>query len=44
MTEKGKPEKVFVQGAKSSDKIANSIAHHQVKTNIGAHSIFLGHA
>ena len=33
---------VFVQGAISPEKIATSIAHHQVKTNIGAHDIFLG--
>jgi len=31
-----------MQGAISPEKIANSIAHHQVKTNIGGHSIFLG--
>ncbi|PIQ15362.1 MAG: molybdopterin converting factor [Flavobacteriales bacterium CG18_big_fil_WC_8_21_14_2_50_32_9] len=35
-------KKVFMQGAISPEKIANSIAHHQVKTNIGGHSIFLG--
>lgn len=40
--EKKKPKKVFVQGAISPEKIATSIAHHQVKTNIGAHDIFLG--
>ena len=33
---------VFREGAISSDFIANSIAKHQVKTNIGAHNIFLG--
>lgn len=33
---------VFIQGAISPEKIATSIAHHQVKTNIGAHDIFLG--
>ena len=33
---------VFIQGAISPEKIASSIAHHQVKTNIGAHDIFLG--
>lgn len=33
---------VFIEGAISSEKIATSIAHHQVKTNIGAHDIFLG--
>ncbi|MDX2362295.1 MAG: molybdenum cofactor biosynthesis protein MoaE [Crocinitomicaceae bacterium] len=32
----------FREGAISSDFIATSIAHHQVKTNIGAHQIFLG--
>lgn len=33
---------VFREGAIASDFIADSIAKHQVKTNIGAHSIFLG--
>jgi molybdopterin synthase catalytic subunit len=33
---------VFVQGPISSGFIAQSIAKHQSKTNIGAHSIFLG--
>ncbi|MFK8044482.1 MAG: molybdenum cofactor biosynthesis protein MoaE [Crocinitomicaceae bacterium] len=33
---------VFVKGPILPQKIANSIAHHQVKTNIGAHDIFLG--
>lgn len=33
---------VFIKGAISPQKIADSIAHHQVKTNIGAHDIFLG--
>ena len=42
MTTKKKPKKVFVQGAISPEIIATSIAHHQVKTNIGAHDIFLG--
>lgn len=37
-----KIKKVFVQGAISPEKIATSIAHHQSKTDIGAHSIFLG--
>ena len=40
--EKKKPKKVFVEGPISPEKIANSIANHQVKTNIGAHDIFLG--
>ena len=33
---------IFVEGAISPTKIATSIAHHQSKTNIGAHAIFLG--
>ncbi len=33
---------IFVEGPITPDKIATSIAHHQVKTNIGAHDIFLG--
>ncbi|UKN01054.1 molybdenum cofactor biosynthesis protein MoaE [Paracrocinitomix mangrovi] len=33
---------IFVEGAISAEKIATSIAHHQVKTQIGAHDIFLG--
>lgn len=37
-----KPKKVFVAGAIPPEKIASSIANHQSKTNIGAHSIFLG--
>lgn len=41
MSEK-KRKKVFVDGPISPEKIANSIANHQVKTNIGAHDIFLG--
>lgn len=41
MSEK-KIKNVFVDGAISPEKIATSIAHHQVKTNIGAHDIFLG--
>jgi len=35
-------KKVFVNGPITPEKIATSIAHHQVKTNIGAHDIFLG--
>ena len=42
MSDKKKPKRVFVEGAISPEKIATSIAHHQVKTNIGAHDIFLG--
>jgi len=33
---------IFIEGAISPGKISDSIAHHQSKTNIGAHSIFLG--
>ena len=40
--DKKKPKKVFVQGAIPPEKIAISVANHQSKTNIGAHSIFLG--
>ena len=32
----------FKEGPITPEFIANSIAHHQVKTNIGAHQIFLG--
>ena len=42
MMDKKKPKKVFVQGAIQPEKIAQSITNHQSKTNIGAHSIFLG--
>lgn len=41
MTDK-KPKNVFIEGAISSEFIANSIAKHQSKTSIGAHNIFLG--
>jgi molybdopterin synthase catalytic subunit len=37
-----KPKNIFVQGAISPEKIAQSIASHSVKTDIGGHSIFLG--
>ena len=42
MSDKKSPKNVFVEGPISPDKIASSIAHHQVKTNIGTHDIFLG--
>jgi len=42
LMDKKKPKKVFVQGAIPPEKIATSVANHQSKTNIGAHSIFLG--
>lgn len=32
----------FIEGAIQPTKIAESIAHHQHKTDIGGHSIFLG--
>jgi molybdopterin synthase catalytic subunit len=37
-----KLKNVFINGAISSEFIANSIAKHQTKTSIGAHTIFLG--
>jgi len=37
-----KIKNVFKDGPISADFIANSIAKHQAKTNIGAHNIFLG--
>ncbi|MEW6470171.1 MAG: molybdenum cofactor biosynthesis protein MoaE [Bacteroidota bacterium] len=37
-----KKHKVFMQGPVSPAFIAESIAKHSVKTNIGAHDIFLG--
>ena len=37
-----KPKNIFVEGAISPEKIATSIQHHSEKTDIGAHSIFLG--
>lgn len=36
------PKKVFQEGPITAEKIGKSIANHQVKTNIGAHDIFLG--
>lgn len=36
------PKNVFIEGAISSEFIAQSIAKHQSKTTIGAHDIFLG--
>lgn len=40
--EKKKIKNSLVEGPITPEKIANSIAHHQVKTTIGAHDIFLG--
>ncbi|MDT0676681.1 molybdenum cofactor biosynthesis protein MoaE [Autumnicola musiva] len=37
-----KKKNVFIDGAISAAFIAESIAKHQTKTNIGAHNIFLG--
>jgi molybdopterin synthase catalytic subunit len=37
-----KAKNIFVQGAVSPSFIAESIAKHQTKINIGGHSIFLG--
>jgi len=37
-----KPKNIFVQGPISSAFIAESIQKHSTKTDIGAHSIFLG--
>lgn len=37
-----KPKNIFVQGPVSPAFIADSIGRHSTKTDIGAHSIFLG--
>jgi len=37
-----KPKDIFIEGAVPPAMIADSIAKHQTKTEIGAHSIFLG--
>lgn len=37
-----KPKNIFVHGPISAEMIADSIANHSKKTNIGGHSIFLG--
>lgn len=37
-----KPKNIFVQGAVAASFIADSIQKHSNKTDIGAHSIFLG--
>ncbi|MFD2037469.1 molybdenum cofactor biosynthesis protein MoaE [Belliella marina] len=36
------PKNIFVDGAISPERIANSIAKHSTKHDIGGHSIFLG--
>jgi len=40
--ENTKPKNIFMHGAISSPFIADSIQKYSIKTNIGAHSIFLG--
>jgi len=40
--EKPKVKNVFIQGAITPEFIAEAIAKHQTKTQIGAHDIFLG--
>lgn len=40
--EKKKPKNIFVQGPVTAAFIADSIQKHSTKTDIGAHSIFLG--
>lgn len=37
-----KKKNVFIEGGITPDFIANAIAKHQSKTDIGAHNIFLG--
>ena len=37
-----KIKNIFIEGAIAPSKIAESIGHHQSKTEIGAHNIFLG--
>lgn len=39
---KRNPKPIFKQGAISAESIGKSIANHQDRTNIGAHSIFMG--
>ncbi len=42
MTELKKHKKIFIDGPIGAGFIADSIAKHSTKMNIGAHSIFLG--
>jgi len=42
MEKERKPKNIFVQGPILPEKIAQSIANHASKTDIGGHSIFLG--
>jgi molybdopterin synthase catalytic subunit len=39
---KDKPKNIFVQGAITPEQIAESVRKHSSRTEIGAHSIFLG--
>jgi molybdopterin synthase catalytic subunit len=41
-TTERKIKNIFIEGVITPDFIANSIAKHSSKTNIGAHNIFLG--
>ena len=42
MSDKKKKKKIFIDGAISPNFIAESIAKHQTKKDIGGHEIFLG--
>jgi molybdopterin synthase catalytic subunit len=42
MMKERKPAKIFIEGPVSATFIADAIAMHSSKMNIGAHSIFLG--
>ena len=42
MNPERKPKNIFVEGPIFPEKIAQSIANHSSKTDIGGHSIFLG--
>jgi molybdopterin synthase catalytic subunit len=42
MTQEKKIKNIFKEGSISPSFIAESIAHHSAKTNIGGHSLFLG--
>lgn len=37
-----KPKPIFIEGEITPDFIANSIAKHQSKTEIGGHNVFMG--
>lgn len=42
LTQVKKKKSIFINGAITPNKIAESISHHSKKTDIGAHEIFLG--